>query len=90
MKLLWSTHAWQDYLHWQATDPKILQRVNELIRNISRSPFAGVGKPEPLRGQLSGWWSRRINHEHRLVYRLSGTGDSQVIEISACRFHYAS
>lgn len=88
MKLLWTERAWQDYLHWQATDPRMLERVNDLIRDARRNPFAGLGKPEPLRGELAGWWSRRISQEHRLVYRVTGKGEVQALEIAACRFHY--
>jgi toxin YoeB len=84
MKLLFSERAWEDYLHWQAQDEKILERLNTLIREASRTPFQGIGKPEPLRGDLSGWWSRRITQEHRLVYRVSdGT-----LQIAQCRYHY--
>lgn len=89
MKLLWTAKGWEDYLYWQGTDAKMMTRINELIRDTQRSPFAGIGKPEPLRNEMSGWWSRRINHEHRLVYRVIGSGDARALEISACRFHYA-
>ncbi|WP_430911109.1 Txe/YoeB family addiction module toxin [Methylobacterium sp. sgz302541] len=89
MKLVWSDAAWEDYLHWQAADPAILDRVNALIKEARRTPFAGLGKPEPLRGNLRGWWSRRITGEHRLVYRVSGTGPEQALEIAQCRWHYA-
>ncbi|GAA2860889.1 toxin YoeB [Aminobacter niigataensis] len=88
MKVLWTAKGWEDYLYWQETDAKILVRINELIRDARRSPFAGIGKPEPLRNEMSGWWSRRVNHEHRLVYRVIGTGENQALEIVACRFHY--
>lgn len=88
MKVLWTAKGWEDYLYWQETDAKILVRINELIRDTRRSPFAGIGKPEPLRNEMSGWWSRRVNHEHRLVYRVIGTGENQALEIVACRFHY--
>lgn len=88
MKIVFSQHAWEDYLHWQQSDAQILQRTNELIRDASRNPFQGIGKPEPLRNNLRGWWSRRINREHRLVYRVQGEGDAQRLEIAACRFHY--
>ena len=88
MKPVFARSAWDDYLFWQANDPAILARVNELIRDASRSPFAGIGKPEPLVGDLKGWWSRRITREHRLVYRVGGTGDAQALEIAACRFDY--
>ncbi len=84
MKLVFSETAWDDYLHWQAHDTKLLKRLNELIRECTRTPFTGTGKPEPLRGPLSGWWSRRINLEHRLVYRVSD--DS--LFIAQCRYHY--
>jgi toxin YoeB len=88
MKLLWTEDAWEDYLHWQQADPKVLTAVNTLIRDIAREPFKGLGKPEPLRHDLAGWWSRRITSEHRLVYRVSGKGAAQQIEIAQCRYHY--
>jgi len=88
VKLIFSAHAWADYQFWLAGDPAILRRLNELIRDAQRSPFKGIGKPEPLVGPLKGWWSRRITLEHRLVYRVSGTGETQALEIAACRFHY--
>jgi toxin YoeB len=88
MKLLWSGAAWEDYPYWQATDPKVLRSINDLIRDINRDPFKGLGKPEPLKHALQGWWSRRITGEHRLVYRMSGKGHDQQIEIAACRYHY--
>jgi toxin YoeB len=84
VRLIFHETAWEDYLHWQATDPKLLRRLNELIREASRTPFSGTGKPEPLRGPLSGWWSRRITKEHRLVYRASEEG----LHIAQCRYHY--
>ena len=84
MKLLFTERAWEDYLHWQAQDGKILERLNILIREASRTPFQGIGKPEPLRGDLSGWWSRRITQEHRLVYR----AQDGVLQIAQCRYHY--
>ena len=84
MKLLFSERAWEDYLHWQARDEKILERLNTLIREASRAPLTGIGKPEPLRGDLSGWWSRRITQEHRLVYR----AQEGVLQIAQCRYHY--
>ena len=71
MKLIFHAQAWNDYLHWQQTDRKILERFNLLIKESARTPFAGMGKPEPLRGVLAGWWSRRLTHEHRLVYRVA-------------------
>lgn len=84
MKLIFSEQAWEDYLYWQAQDQKLLARLNGLIKECSRHPFEGTGKPEPLRGALSGWWSRRLNQEHRLVYRPSDDG----LLIAQCRYHY--
>lgn len=88
MKLKFSTHGWADYLHWQTADARVLRRINQLIEECRRHPFTGSGKPEGLKGNLSGWWSRRITGEHRLVYRVSGTGADQVLEIAQCRYHY--
>lgn len=88
MKLTFSSHAWDEYLYWQAEDAKLLERVNALLKDCMRDPFRGTGKPEPLSGQLSGWWSRRINREHRLVYRVTGSGDAQALEVAQCRYHY--
>ena len=88
MKLIFSDTAWEDYLHWQATDTQTLARLNALIRECGRDPFRGTGKPEPLRGKYSGWWSRRISLEDRLVYRMTGAGDEKALEIIQCRFHY--
>ncbi|SFT01574.1 Txe/YoeB family addiction module toxin [Mucilaginibacter polytrichastri] len=84
MKLVWQSNAWEDYLYWQQTDKKILKRINDLIKECLRTPFVGIGKPEPLKGQLSGSWSRRIIDEHRLVYRAS----EDSIYILQCRYHY--
>lgn len=89
MKLVFSERAWADYLHWRAQDLVIQDKVNVLIRECLRQPFAGTGKPEPLKGELKGFWSRRITAEHRLVYRVTGAGDMQALEIVACRYHYA-
>ncbi len=83
MDLVWQTHAWEDYIYWQESDKKILLRINELIKAM-RNSFKGLGKPEPLKGNLSGCWSRRINDEHRLVYFLK----EGRIHILQCRFHY--
>lgn len=88
MKLTFSGSSWDEYLHWQRHDPKILDRLNVIIRDTFRSPFDGIGKPEPLRGDFKGWWSRRINAEHRLVYRVRGTAPNRELEILGCRFHY--
>jgi toxin YoeB len=88
MKLAFTPQGWVDCLYWQEQDNAVLGRVNELIRDATRTPFKGIGKPEPLVGSLKGWWSRRITREHRLVYRVSGAGEAQALEIAACRFHY--
>ncbi|WP_431855098.1 Txe/YoeB family addiction module toxin [Azospirillum sp.] len=88
MKIAFTPDGWGDYLYWQEHDREALRRVNELIRATARDPFKGIGKPEPLRENLKGWWSRRITLEHRLVYRVVGAGDAQVMEIAACRYHY--
>ena len=88
MRVLFTREAWADYVGWQETDRETALRINRLIADIQRAPFAGLGKPEPLRGNLAGWWSRRITGEHRIVYRVAGTGDEQRAEILSCRFHY--
>jgi toxin YoeB len=88
MRIVWTEQAWDDYRHWQRTDPKVLGAINDLIRDIERDPFRGLGKPEPLKHVLQGWWSRRITGEHRLVYRVSGKGAAQRLEIAQCRYHY--
>lgn len=89
MNIRFMSRAWTEYLHWATTDREILARINALIEDARRQPFRGLGKPEPLRGQLAGWWSRRITGEHRLVYRVAGTvGIDQRIEIAQCRYHY--
>ncbi|MET0240935.1 MAG: Txe/YoeB family addiction module toxin [Sphingobium sp.] len=88
MKLVFSGQAWNDYLWWQAEDAKGLDRVNVLLKEVMCDAFRGTGKPEPLGGNLSGWWSRRINREHRLVYRVTGKGDEQALEVAQCRYHY--
>lgn len=80
--------AWEDYGYWQQTDMEVVGKINTLIKDISRDPFRGIGKPEPLRGNLAGYWSRRISDEHRLVYRVSGTKPNQVVTIIQARFHY--
>ncbi|MBM2294983.1 Txe/YoeB family addiction module toxin [Sulfitobacter pseudonitzschiae] len=88
MKLVFSDQAWEDYQYWVNTNDKIRDRINELIKQCKRTPFKGTGKPEPLKGDLTGWWSRRISQEDRMVYRVSGAGDSQNLEIAQLRFHY--
>lgn len=84
MKLLFTPGAWEDYLYWQKTDKKKLKRINSLIKDIQRTPFSGTGKPEALKHNLKGWWSRRIDITHRLVYRV----DDDILVILQCRYHY--
>jgi len=84
MILVWAEHAWDDYLYWQATDKKTLKRINTLIQDIKRHPFTGMGDPEPLKHNWSGYRSRRIDREHRLVYKV----DATTITIVQCRYHY--
>jgi toxin YoeB len=84
MQKLWTDRAWSDYLYWQTQDKKTLKRVNELLRDIERNSNIGIGKPEPMRGELSGWWSRRIDDTNRILYRLKDGN----LEISQCRGHY--
>ena len=84
MKLQFASTAWDDYLHWQSNDRRMLERVNRLIREVQRDPFGGVGKPEPLKHAFAGWWSRRINDEHRMVYRIEG----DALQIAQLRYHY--
>jgi toxin YoeB len=84
MILSWAQHAWEDYLYWQKTDKKTLKRVNNLIKDIRRQPFEGLGDPEPLKHNWSGYWSRRIDREHRLVYKVT----SEAIVIVQARYHY--
>jgi toxin YoeB len=84
VKLVFAENAWEDYLYWQKSDKKILKRINLLIRDIAREPFEGIGKPEPLQHALSGYWSRRIDEEHRIVYKIQG--DS--ILVAQLRYHY--
>jgi toxin YoeB len=84
VKLIFSEQAWDDYLYWQKTDKKLLERINALVKDISRSPFAGIGKPEPLKNALSGYWSRRINDQHRIVYKVAEGS----LLIAQLRYHY--
>lgn len=84
MKILFSSRAWDEYLDWQRTDKQVLKKINELLKEISRNPFQGIGKPEPLRHALSGFWARRIDQEHRIVYRVP----NDTIEIAQLRHHY--
>lgn len=84
MKLIFAEQAWEDYLHWQKTDKKQVERINTLIKEICRSPFSGIGKPEPLKHALSGYWSRRINDEHRIVYKVA----EDSLLIAQLRYNY--
>ena len=84
MRLIFADQAWDDYLFWQRTDPRIIQRINELIKDAARHPFEGLGKPEPLRHALAGYWSRRITDEHRMVYKATG----EDLLIAQLRYHY--
>lgn len=88
MRLVFSDQAWEDYQYWVNTNDKVRDRINELIKQCKRTPFKGTGKPEPLKGDLTGWWSRRISQEDRMVYRVSGAGGGQSLEIAQLRFHY--
>ncbi len=84
MKLVFAERAWEDYLHWQETDKKLLKRINALIKETARTPFEGTGKPESLKHALAGYWSRRINDEHRMVYKVDG----DALLIAQLRYHY--
>lgn len=84
MELIWSSQAWEDYLWWQTQDRKVLKRINTLLKDIQRNGNEGIGKPEALRNNLSGYWSRRITEEHRLVYKIAGNS----VRIAAVRYHY--
>jgi toxin YoeB len=84
MRLLWEDRAWEDYLYWQMQDKKVLKRINALIKDIQRDTFDGIGKPEPLRENLSGWWSRRIDEANRIVYY----EENGIIYIVSCKGHY--
>jgi toxin YoeB len=84
MKILFAPQAWEDYTYWQRTNKKVLKRINLLIKDISRDPYEGIGKPEPLKHTLSGYWSRRITDEHRIVYRV----EDEILKIAQARYHY--
>ncbi len=84
MKYIFVDESWQDYLYWQQTDKKILKKINDLIKDISKTPYVGLGKPEPLKYKYAGFWSRRIDLEHRLIYKVV----NNEIWIAKCRFHY--
>jgi len=85
MRLIWSDASWEDYLYWQRTDKRMLKKINALIQATKREPFDGIGKPEPLKHDLAGCWSRRITDEHRLVYE----AHTDAIAIVSCRYHYS-
>lgn len=84
MELSWNARAWDDYLYWQRTDKQVLKRINDLIKECLREPFMGIGKPEPLKGDLKGYWSRRITDEHRLIYMVTNSR----LHIEQCRYQY--
>ncbi len=84
MNILFTDDAWEDYLYWQQTDKQMLRKINQLLKDIQRMPFSGIGKPEPLKHQLQGCWSRRIDSEHRLVYEIT----DDALKVIGCRFHY--
>ncbi len=84
MRYIFVEESWEDYLYWQQTDKTKLRKINELLKDIARHPFEGLGKPEPLKHKYAGFWSRRIDAEHRLIYRV----ENDAIEIAKCRFHY--
>jgi toxin YoeB len=88
VKLVWSDRAGEDYLYWREAEPNTFERLNTLINECRRDPFKGAGKPEPLKENLKGWWSRRITVTDRLVYRVSGKPPDQALEIAQCRFYY--
>jgi len=83
-EVVFTPTAWEDYVHWQGQDPRILERLNLLLRECQRDPFRGIGKPEPLKGDLQGFWSRRIDSTHRLVYAVTAAQ----LRVVACRYHY--
>jgi toxin YoeB len=89
VRIVWYEKALRDFRYWEKSKPKHADKIALLVADIERSPFSGIGKPEPLKGDLSGWWARRITGEHRLVYRIAGKrGPDQRLEILQCRFHY--
>ena len=84
MRIIFHPNGWDDYLYWQRTDKKMFKKINSIIKEISRTPYEGIGKPEPLKFDLTGFWSRRIDQEHRVVYRV----DKDELHILSCRYHY--
>jgi toxin YoeB len=88
VRLLWTSQAWEDFEHWLDHDAAVAERVRALLKDLRRTPFQGLGKPEPLKGAFQGFWSRRITQEHRLVYAVEGSGADQRAIILQCRYHY--
>ncbi len=88
MKLVFSPRAWEDYRWWADQDRRLRAKIDALVADCMRSHFKGLGKPEPLKGEFVGWWSRRIDDEHRMVYRVTGSGENQTLEVHQLRFHY--
>ncbi len=88
MRVIWALSAWNDYVTWQAADPEIVRKIDHLLEDVGRDQFSGLGKPEPLKGSFTGFWSRRVNDGHRLIYRVTGAGIDKQIEIAQCRHHY--
>jgi len=84
LKKLWTDRGWEDYLYWQIQNKNMIKKINQTIKDIERNPFKGIGKPEPLKNNLSGWWSRKINNKHRIVYRI----ENENLEIAQCKDHY--
>ncbi|MCL2481770.1 MAG: Txe/YoeB family addiction module toxin [Spirochaetaceae bacterium] len=84
MKKLWTDRGWEDYLYWQIQNKNMIKKINQIIKDIERNPFKGIGKPEPLKNNLSGWWSRKIDNKHRIVYRI----EKDNLEIAQCKDHY--
>jgi toxin YoeB len=84
MNVLWYSDAWEDYQYWIETDKKVLKKINSLIKDCQRNPFSGIGNPEPLKHEFSGYWSRRITGEHRIVYK----AENDILYIAQCRYHY--
>jgi toxin YoeB len=84
LNIMWTAEAWDDYVYWQGQDRKTLKRINQLVKDVQRTPFEGIGKPEPLKANLTGFWSRRIDDTNRLIYEITSTQ----INIVSCRYHY--
>ena len=90
MRLTFTPKGWTHYQHWQQSDRKMLAKLNRLLKEGLRHPYEGTGQPEALQNDYSGWWSRRIDQEHRLIYRVTGEGDAQALEVAQARYHYDS